>query len=520
MMLKMTRKFRHIVFLGDSLSDRGTMDRRKLFGIIPMDYLSGLKGKSPRGRFTNGFLWGDFVAATTVEQLELQRRRRQEKLPHMGRGNADLADALLTNDHGFKRRNENAFSLNDDLHVLYEGHRFARYYCEGGLTAHDYSKELTLDLGKEGARQIVSNLDEKRQALLDDDEKYNISQAEKEETLLIEWSGANDLITVNDKPTMEEANKAIAARIDNIEKLIAQGYRNIVLFNLPDLSLTPRYARKGGEEQKNAHLISVYFNKQLAKKCEELKDKYAKLNPPVFLDVFDVCSLLQEAYQDPKKYGFDQDKLTKPFTESDAFKKDKNDPVDAKKHISPSQGYMFWDDVHPTADMHAYLAEKFEQAYEHKLRVEPPPSQHDTQRKQEQRHLDELGLDRPDKALPKNIMTLLDALNKHARSLMASSSIIRHAKGEYLDELYHRIVQAKSDLEVIADTLSALSQNKTKMATIKTHKNPVYDEFFARKHTTHSEDLINNLKKAVDAAIQAHDSRDEQKEHPTHSPQH
>ncbi|MFC7780384.1 SGNH/GDSL hydrolase family protein [Legionella taurinensis] len=507
----MVRKFRHIAFLGDSLSDRRTMDRRKLLGLIPMDYLSGLKSKSPRGRFTNGFLWGDFVAATTVEQLEIQRARRQERLPHSGAGNADLADALLTNDHGFKRRNENAFSLNDDLHVLYEGHRLARFYCEGGLTAHDYSDELTLDLGKEGARQIVSNLGAKRQSLLDDDEKYTITQAEKEDTLIVEWSGANDLITVNEKPTMEEADRAVDARIDNVEKLIAQGYRNFVLFNLPDLSLTPRYARKGGDEQKNARLLSLYFNKQLDKRCQQLKEKYAKLNPPIFLDVFDVCTLLQQAYDDPKKYGFDKDKLTTPFTESEAFKKEQKDPVDTQKHISPSKGYMFWDDVHPTADMHAYLAETFEQQYEDKLRIEPPASQHEGKKREEQRYLDQWELDRPEKALPRNVLLLLKSLNEHAETLMNSSSLLRRSKGEHLHGLYHRILQAKGDLETITDTLSALRKNKDKMKIIETHKNPIYD-FFARKHTTHSEDLVKALEKAVDDAIQAHDSRDEEKE--------
>ncbi|QRN04140.1 phospholipase [Legionella sp. MW5194] len=513
----MVRKFRHIAFLGDSLSDRGTMDRRKLFGFIPMDYLSGLKGKSPRGRFTNGFLWGDFVAATTVEELEIQRARRQERLPHSGQGNADLADALLTNDHGFKRRNENAFSLNDDLHVQYEGHRLARFYCEGGLTAHDYSEEFTLDLGKEGARQIVSNLGAKRQSLLNDDKKYKITPAEKADTLIVEWSGANDLITVNEKPTMKEVDRAVDARIDNLEQLIAQGYRNFVLFNLPDLSLTPRYARKGGNEQTNARLLSQYFNEKLAKRCHHLKEKYAKLNPPIFLDVFDVCTLLQQAYDNPKKYGFDKDKLTTPFTESEAFNKEQEDPVDTQKQISPSKGFMFWDDVHPTADMHAYLAEKFEQQYKGQLKIEPPASQHENKKREEQRRLDKLGLDRAEKALPRHLLPLLKSLNEHAEALMNSSSLLRHSEGEYLHGLYYCILQAKGDLEIITDTLTALRKNKAKMDVIRTHKNPIYD-FFARKHTTHSEDLIQALEKAVEDAIQAHDSRDEEKESQGHSP--
>ncbi len=51
-------KITHLVVLGDSLSDRGTLNKRELLGFIPMSYLSGLRSKSPKGRFTNGFLWG------------------------------------------------------------------------------------------------------------------------------------------------------------------------------------------------------------------------------------------------------------------------------------------------------------------------------------------------------------------------------------------------------------------------------------------------------------------------------
>ena len=52
------KKITQLIIMGDSLSDRGTLNQRKLFGLIPMSYLSGLSSKSPRGRFTNGFLWG------------------------------------------------------------------------------------------------------------------------------------------------------------------------------------------------------------------------------------------------------------------------------------------------------------------------------------------------------------------------------------------------------------------------------------------------------------------------------
>jgi hypothetical protein len=57
------RKISRFVTLGDSLSDRGTMNNRYLFGFIPMKWVAGLSGESPAGRFTNGLAWSDHIVA-------------------------------------------------------------------------------------------------------------------------------------------------------------------------------------------------------------------------------------------------------------------------------------------------------------------------------------------------------------------------------------------------------------------------------------------------------------------------
>ncbi|VVC75314.1 hypothetical protein AQUSIP_06030 [Aquicella siphonis] len=67
----------HFVMMGDSLSDRGTMDRRKLFGVIPMSWLSGLAGRSPRGRFTNGFAWSDYISAMLADEFIIQHAEKK-----------------------------------------------------------------------------------------------------------------------------------------------------------------------------------------------------------------------------------------------------------------------------------------------------------------------------------------------------------------------------------------------------------------------------------------------------------
>lgn len=57
------KKISHIVMMGDSLSDRGTADNAEILGCIPMRWFAGLVGTSPKGRFTNGYVWADVISS-------------------------------------------------------------------------------------------------------------------------------------------------------------------------------------------------------------------------------------------------------------------------------------------------------------------------------------------------------------------------------------------------------------------------------------------------------------------------
>ncbi len=496
-------KITRIVTLGDSLSDRGTLDKRKLLGLLPMSYLSGLSSKSPRGRFTNGFLWGDFVSATTAEQFEIDRVRKKLKVLDDARANADIADEFIANDHELRTKNEQAFSLNDDEHVLFNGERFARYYCEGGLTAHDYFTDFTFKPTEEFSRLILSTLDSKREELFADDKKYKISQFEKSETLVVEWSGANDLITVNSEPSNKEADKAVAARIRNIEEMVANGYRNFSLFNLPDLSLTPRFQVRDQKSRDNASKCSTYFNYQLEKQCQALNEKYKKLHIPINLSVFDINGLFSEVYANPEEYEFDKQKLKTPYTQSEEFKQNEANPVDRQEHISPSKGYMFWDDVHPTAEMHAWLAVKFQAKYTNKtFKFEPPkPSKHLSKSviKEEGDKPSTHSLSNEDHKkvhLPDDVAKILKTLFLHAQTMCRSTNPERIEKGEALKLFIYEIKSKNGNLEDIHGVISSFRLNDDFMSIIKRHNNPWFDFFFF-KDATQSEESIKELNDVV-----------------------
>lgn len=378
---------RRFITMGDSLSDRGTMYRRKLLGFIPMRWLAGVP---PTHRFTNGYTWDDQVSAKFANEFiikELRSKNPQikkndihiegldlegnnnENNPPSNLTNSDIAEAVIDQDPRVESSAHKAYDLNKDKFVKYYQQNFFRTYNEGGLTAHDYSWWPSKSISRFFSRLILSTLEKKRKELLDYDRWHRPSAIDKKETLIIEWSGANDLITVNAEPSHAEADRAIQDRIANAEKLIKNGYRHFILFNLPDLSLTPRYQdkkRKTDDDRIHASECCDYFNRELEKKTNDLLAEYKRKYPDLTIEVCDVNTKFKDIYNNPEKYKLEKNKLKQPFNDV------KKDHQILPNGTIPSEGYMFSDDVHPTADVHAILANEFYDKYQNRYNFEEP----------------------------------------------------------------------------------------------------------------------------------------------------
>lgn len=243
---------------------------------------------------------------------------------------------------------------------------FLENNSQGGSTSHNYNgstKFLSIfspftALKLFFTRLIVSNLPEQITQFLKRNEQREITQEQKDKTLITLFSGANDLITANARPMEAAANLAVKGTIDSLERLLDQGYSHVVVCDLPDLSLTPRFQNSSEEERTNAHKVSEYFNTQLKLKLNELKVRH----PNCSIELFDIKSVFSEIYQDvltqgaQSKYAeyFDQSKLKEAYVSSKDFQI-------TPEGTSPGCRHMFWDDVHPTATMHALLMERFVQ---------------------------------------------------------------------------------------------------------------------------------------------------------------
>lgn len=361
----MKTKIEHIITLGDSLSDRGTMDHRKLFGIIPMAGLSGLTGHSPLGRFGNGLVWDDDLAIELYGQFsEAYEKEREKALAK--RGIVVKHDDLETPEEII-----NQAVIDNYRQVQFHNQDIFRNYNEGGLTSYDWSCNISADISVDIKSRILSNLDQKRALLIQDDQARGISQSHKDKSLIVEWSGANDLLTVHSNiyepegldSAMEQVRRAIDARIRNIEALSAQGYKHFVLFNLPDLSLTPRFQNPNilktyvddpdqyERVRENAHRVSQYFNEELSRRITALRET---LSEDSGIHLFDVNYIFCDAYENPERYGLSS--RLKSHGVSIDFPNVKHEI-----NATNEDGYMFWDEVHPTSKVHEILAERFQE---------------------------------------------------------------------------------------------------------------------------------------------------------------
>ena len=335
------RDISHIIVIGDSLSDRGTLYEKKLFGFLSLNFFSGLQGRSTEGSFANGFVWSDNIISSLANEFTIQKIKKERMV-----NNSDIADAVVNGDFYLNKSFRKYYDLQNDEAAKYRGETFFRSYAEGGLTDYNYAGWPSMNVGRFFSRLILPTLAEKRVKINAYDHLHNVTQTMKSETLILEWTGANDLITVNAKPSKSEVDRAVKERIQNAEKLIASGYKNFIMINMPDLSLTPRYQTEKLKDNAIAKKYSDYFNQKLSKGCAKLRSTY----PDCKIDIFDVSSLFTQLYNDPETYGFEKDKLTKSYVDTKDFKIQKNG-------TSPSTGYMFWNDVHPSSDVHALLSD-------------------------------------------------------------------------------------------------------------------------------------------------------------------
>lgn len=157
------------------------------------------------------------------------------------------------------------------------------------------------------------------------------------DALYVIWAGANDLIGATTPAAIAAAEtQAMANLTGQVGSLLASGAKNILWFNLPDLSLTPRGFLAGPTLNAQLHLSSEQFRTDWATSIAQL----SALFPSASITGVDTYSVFTSILSNPSSYGFTQAGL----------------PAQGAAGANPDE-YVFWDTLHPTTKAHSILAE-------------------------------------------------------------------------------------------------------------------------------------------------------------------
>ena len=164
------------------------------------------------------------------------------------------------------------------------------------------------------------------------------------------WAGSNDILDIaNSTETPAQQQTAVQQAVTNevgmISGLVAHGAKNLVVMDVPDLGKTPYESARPATATTSSTLAQT-FNAELGVALQQIVASGA-----ASVDYVDTYGLLDKAIASPAAYGFTnvtQPLWTGSFTSSSSGK--------LAATGTGQSGYLFFDDLHPTAAGHNLLA--------------------------------------------------------------------------------------------------------------------------------------------------------------------
>ena len=157
-------------------------------------------------------------------------------------------------------------------------------------------------------------------------------------------------------PAQQQASvqQAVANETNFISGLAAHGAKDIVVLDLPNLGATPYEAARPAT-QANASSLAQQYDADLGASLQQLEASGA-----VSIDLIDTYALLDMAIANPAAYSLTN--VTQPVWTGNLT--DSHSGV-LNATGAAQNGYLFFDDLHPTATGHALLATDVTQTLTH-----------------------------------------------------------------------------------------------------------------------------------------------------------
>lgn len=166
--------------------------------------------------------------------------------------------------------------------------------------------------------------------------------------LYIIWAGTNDYLSYFfggvPNPTNTVGNLSA-----ELTSLVADGARDIMVVNLPDLGKLP-FANFDSQRSNLFNTFSSTHNSSLDTTLKSLRQQ---LSPDINIIELNVNSLFDKVIAAPDKFGFSN------VTTSCISKDLSVVPIDvrAQKVLCNPEKFLFWDEVHPTTTTHKLIGE-------------------------------------------------------------------------------------------------------------------------------------------------------------------
>ena len=164
------------------------------------------------------------------------------------------------------------------------------------------------------------------------------------------WAGSNDVLDLaNSTETPAEQQLSVQRAVTNetrfITGLIAHGAKDVVVMGVPDLGDTPYEMARPASDAKASTLAQTY-NAELGAALQQIVASGA-----ASIDYIDTFGLLDTAIANPAVYGLTN--VTQPVWTGNLT--NSHSGVFNATGVAQA-GYLFFDDLHPTATGHALLA--------------------------------------------------------------------------------------------------------------------------------------------------------------------
>lgn len=140
---------------------------------------------------------------------------------------------------------------------------------------------------------------------------------------------------------------------DTLTGLVAQGAKNIAVFNLPDLGKTPLANNYNRQFANTLSAFSTDHNDRLNNLLGRFQEKYTGVN---FVSI-DINGQFKNILKRPSEFGIKN--TSTPVTKTDLYNGILDyqlvDPNFANQAYTTAKTSLFWDSVHPTSVVHSLL---------------------------------------------------------------------------------------------------------------------------------------------------------------------